>query len=78
MVVVRLVLFLSMMCVPVLFSSTLKLNIGQLSTSFDLKWSLLNVNILKLELSVRDRYMIIRISKQRVQLDIVETHIFET
>ena len=61
----------------VLFLSTLKLNIGQLSTSFDLKLSLLNVNILKLELSVRDRYMTIRISKQREQLDIVETHIFE-
>ena len=62
----------------VLFLSTLKLNIGQLSTSFDLKLSLLNVNILKLELSVRDRYMTMRISKQRVQLDTVETHIFET
>ena len=62
----------------VLFLSTLKLNIGQLSTSFELKLSLLSVNILKLELSVRDRFMTIRISKQRVQLDIVETHIFET
>ena len=56
----------------VLFLSTLKLNIGRLSTSFDLKLSLLNVNILKLKLSVRDRYMTIRISKQKVQLDIVE------
>ena len=74
-------IFRIVMCVTVrgrvnLFLSTLKLNIGQLSTYFVPKLTLLNVNFQKLELSFRERYITIRISKQSVEADMFEKHTF--